>query len=203
MAQRYPSWQRQEELWHGWRDYLLRWRWEWRCTFTLPDTLPHKSSRAMFLAWLRDLESKERMNVAGYVFGCFSRRFKGSNHRHIHLHVLLLGRSRNPRLNRTLKSVSRYRWRDRWQEIVQQRMRFMFGQQADGIGGIGGISKIVQIDDQHAATSYHGQQFMPYKNARVEHESFGDDLLRREMNRLGGDNWDGLLNGEGPVIGSE
>jgi len=203
MPQRYPSWQLQEELWHAWRDYLLRWPWQWKCTFTLPDIIPPRSSRTLFFTWLKNLQATERMDLAGYVFACYSRRYQVSRKHPPHLHVLVFGRSRQPPgSGRTLVDVSHWQWRDRWQQIVQQRMRFISASRAKVFGG---VCKVEVVDDLYKACSYHGQQQMGYKNVRVESESFGDDLLSREMNRCcdGHDNFDNLLDQEGQVIGAE
>lgn len=156
----------------------------------------------MFFTWLQELQATERMNLAGYVFACNSRRYRAGRRDPPHLHVIVLGRSHNPGSGRTLADVSRWRWRDRWLQIVQQRMRFISRSESNVFGG---VCKVEVVDDLYQACSYHGLQQMGFKNARVDHESFGNDLLRREMNRHrdGHDNFDNLLENEGPVIGAD
>lgn len=199
MTQRYRSWRRQEELWFGWRDYLMRWKWELGCTFSLPEDIPNQSSRALFNKWFNDLQNRERMNVGAYLFACYSRRIQGSRYRHLHLHCLALGRSRNPRSSRTLRDVSPWRWRDRWREIVQERLRLM----GKGQNVIGGIAEVVHVTDQLHAADYHGMQQMGWKNSKVEHESFGDEILQQTMQETndGNRDWDCLFHETDRVIG--
>lgn len=97
-----------QRLFHANHDFLRGWDWEWIAHLTFPDSTSHHQINKSILNWFRQMQKRERIQVASAYFICW---IKG----HPHIHALMLGHANRNNSNITnLLDVDASRWGKRW-----------------------------------------------------------------------------------------
>jgi hypothetical protein len=99
-----PSAQHKQDCREIWRDYILRFPWQWASTHTFEHDINYFVARKRFIKWRFQLIDEEKIRAGCYVM---TSHKKG----HLHLHCLLLGRNRH---GKTLSDCKCRNWQDRW-----------------------------------------------------------------------------------------
>ena len=101
---KYPSHELQFERYRDFRDYLLRFPWEWMITLTFPPDVTFYPAHRLFKEWRIDLVDDEKIQLGGFVISATRSGL-------MHLHVLAFGRNR---AGKTLLDCCPRKWEDRW-----------------------------------------------------------------------------------------
>jgi hypothetical protein len=148
-----PSAQLKQDCREIWRDYILRFPWEWASTHTFEHGINYFVARERFIKWKFRLIDDEDLRVGCYVM---TSHKKG----HLHLHGLLLGRNRH---GKTLSDCSIRKYRDIWWTTNRTTAR------------------IEPVTDHYGACDYQALQYLGFKSDFAEPEPFGINLLQEVM----------------------
>ena len=148
-----PSAQLKNDCREIWRDYIIRFPWEWASTHTFEHGINYFDARERFVDWRYQLIDEEKLQVGAYVM---TSHKKGQ----LHLHCLLLGRNR---FGKTLSDCKCRTWQDRW--YANNRT----------------TAKIKPVTNHYGACDYQALQYLGFKSEFAEPEPFGLTLLQEVM----------------------
>jgi hypothetical protein len=100
----YPCHYLRHQEYLDFKDYVMRWPWEWMITLTFESGITFFPAHEHFERWRLRLIHEERIRFAAY-------RITRSKNKRIHMHCLALGRNRE---GKTLRDVSADKWAARW-----------------------------------------------------------------------------------------
>jgi hypothetical protein len=165
--ERYPSHEIQHEMYMDMRDYFARFPWEWHATLTVDDGIKFFRALKLFKRWRLRLVDREKLRVGAYLISACKSR-------HIHFHVLMLGRNRD---RKCLHDCNPRYWEAAWKYFA----------------------RIQPVTANSGACGYVALHFLGFKSDHTELESFDRTLLRQVMvpQHDGLDGLDGILVGSG------
>ena len=167
METRYPSHEMQHQTFGEWRSYLERFPWEWHATLTVEDGVGFFKAMHLFERWRLCLVAVQKLRVGAYLISA-------SKKRHIHFHVLMVGRNR---FGKCLRDCDPKPWEAAWNFFAR-------------------IKPVTSIP---GVCNYVALHFLGFKSNHTEIESFDRTLLRQVMTfrHDGCDGMDGLYHGYG------
>jgi hypothetical protein len=115
LKERAPSHELQFQEYEDFRDYLVRWPWEWKIDFPFPDGVDYFRADRYFNEWRLRLIHEERIRLGAF-------RVTQSKNKRIHMHALALGRNRE---GTRLVDCSTHKWKDRWPFKITAKIKLV------------------------------------------------------------------------------
>lgn len=179
----YPSQELQHENYLEWKQYLMRFPFEWSVTLTLDskviadkwfkvrgqlnplnaEKINYYAGMGLFKKWRLNLVDMEKLRVGGYLISSYKQGY-------LHFHLLLLAHNRR---GKTLADCKKRYWERRWPYHA----------------------RIKDVYNLPGACDYFAIHCKGFRSDHYEIDSFDGKLLKQMMTpkRDGLDNMDGLM----------